>query len=195
MEAVLFGHTSSMCWHILGRIEIRRCGSYEVESWFVSGFCNTRDDSFTSPTPLKFSRIYGSLSPHRHLLARMDNLSPETRENIEKWGPYAGTAVVASVVTIGGVVMYSRFFKRFPTAESVPVRVIQNRGWIKGVVTRFVGWSIRDSNWLLVAKFRVHSVGDADNFRLYHTPGPLFLWRFPFRLRSIPTTGKGKRFS
>lgn len=28
-----------------------------------------------------------------------------------------------------------------------------------------------------------------DGFRLYHTPGPF--WRFPLKLRSIPTTPKG----
>ena len=35
----------------------------------------------------------------------------------------------------------------------------------------------------------VASVGDADNFRLYHTPG--VGWRFPLRFRRVPTLGKG----
>ena len=34
-----------------------------------------------------------------------------------------------------------------------------------------------------------YSVGDADNFRLYHTPGPL--WRFPLPLRRVPTQARG----
>lgn len=33
------------------------------------------------------------------------------------------------------------------------------------------------------------SVGDADNFRMYHTPG--IGWNWPFRFRTIPTTPKG----
>lgn len=32
-------------------------------------------------------------------------------------------------------------------------------------------------------------VGDADNFRMYHTPGPF--WRWPLRLRHLPVTPKG----
>ncbi|KAF7975978.1 hypothetical protein HWV62_8126 [Athelia sp. TMB] len=32
------------------------------------------------------------------------------------------------------------------------------------------------------------SVGDADNFRLYHTPG--FGWRWPLKFRRVPTAGK-----
>ena len=34
-----------------------------------------------------------------------------------------------------------------------------------------------------------HSVGDADDFRLYHTPG--FGWRWPFKIRRVPTRRKG----
>lgn len=34
-----------------------------------------------------------------------------------------------------------------------------------------------------------HSVGDGDNFRIYHMPA--FGWRWPMRLRKIPTSKKG----
>jgi len=33
------------------------------------------------------------------------------------------------------------------------------------------------------------SVGDADNFRLYHTPG--VGWSWPLKLRKVPKTTKG----
>lgn len=33
------------------------------------------------------------------------------------------------------------------------------------------------------------SVGDADNFRFYHTPG--IGWRWPLKFRRVPTTQKG----
>jgi endonuclease YncB( thermonuclease family) len=39
----------------------------------------------------------------------------------------------------------------------------------------------------------LRSVGDADNFRLYHTPG--FGWRGPFKFRHVPTTYRGTRSS
>jgi hypothetical protein len=33
------------------------------------------------------------------------------------------------------------------------------------------------------------SVGDSDNFRLYHIPGPG--WRWPLKLRKVPSAAKG----
>lgn len=33
------------------------------------------------------------------------------------------------------------------------------------------------------------SVGDSDNFRIYHTPG--IGWRWPLKFRRIPSTAKG----
>ena len=37
------------------------------------------------------------------------------------------------------------------------------------------------------------SVGDADNFRLYHTPG--FGWRWPIKFRIIPSKTKGNLYN
>lgn len=53
------------------------------------------------------------------------------------------------------------------TAEWVTPDVLQRRRWVRGVVT---------------------SVGDADNFRLYHTPS--FGWRWPLKFRRVPTLSK-----
>ncbi|KAF8312326.1 staphylococcal nuclease [Clavulina sp. PMI_390] len=88
----------------------------------------------------------------------------------EVWVPYLATAALASTATFGGLVAYKRFLKRFPDSKHIPAPLIARKGWIKGVVT---------------------SVGDADNFRIYHTPGPLFLWKAPFR--RIPTSTKELR--
>jgi len=52
---------------------------------------------------------------------------------------------------------------RLPSAEWLTPNILRRKPWITGVVT---------------------SVGDADNFRLYHTPG--FGWRGPFKFRHIP---------
>lgn len=68
----------------------------------------------------------------------------------------------------------------------VSAKDLESRRFIRGKVTRFVSWQYYGSfsaNWLMI------SVGDADNFRLYHTPG--FGWRLPFKFRSVPTTPKG----
>lgn len=54
----------------------------------------------------------------------------------EKWGPHVATAVAASTVTIGVMIIYKRFLKRFPASENVPAPLMARRGWIKGVVTR-----------------------------------------------------------
>jgi hypothetical protein len=60
------------------------------------------------------------------------------RRKDEEWALRAGTAVIASVVTLGGVAVYTRYLKRFPTSDVVPNSVIKRRKWIKGVVTRYL---------------------------------------------------------
>ncbi|XAO21657.1 hypothetical protein I312_100412 [Cryptococcus bacillisporus CA1280] len=81
-----------------------------------------------------------------------------------------GSAVGASALTLLGVMGYRRYWKRIKNADYVTSELLRRRAWIKGIVT---------------------SVGDGDNLRLYHTPGPFF--RYPFKIRSIPTTQKGLR--
>ncbi|KAI0041676.1 staphylococcal nuclease [Auriscalpium vulgare] len=79
----------------------------------------------------------------------------------------AAAFLVGAVTTGGGSAAYRRYFKRIPNSGWVSPNMLKRRRWIKGVVT---------------------SVGDADNFRLYHTPG--FGWRFPLKFRRIPSTTK-----
>ncbi|KAL1411318.1 putative endonuclease lcl3 [Vanrija albida] len=79
----------------------------------------------------------------------------------------AASASLAVLGTLGGVRVYRRFFKRIRNADSLSTAVLDKKPWIRGVVTR---------------------VGDGDNFRLYHTPGPF--WRYPFKLRRVPSTPK-----
>ncbi|KIY35607.1 mitochondrial protein [Cryptococcus gattii E566] len=81
-----------------------------------------------------------------------------------------GSAAGASALTLLGVMGYRRYWKRIKNADYVTSELLRRRAWIKGIVT---------------------SVGDGDNLRLYHTPGPFF--RYPFKIRSIPTTQKGLR--
>ncbi|KIY74133.1 nuclease [Cylindrobasidium torrendii FP15055 ss-10] len=79
----------------------------------------------------------------------------------------ATTFVVGAVTTLGGRSIYKRFFRRIQNTDWVTPGMVANKRWVKGVVT---------------------SVGDADNFRLYHTPA--FGWRGPLRFRRVPTTSK-----
>ncbi|KAG8989998.1 putative endonuclease lcl3 [Tulasnella sp. JGI-2019a] len=76
-------------------------------------------------------------------------------------------AACSSIATVSCIWTYRRYWKRIPNAESVPTKLIARRGWINGVVT---------------------SVGDGDNFRLYHTPG--LFWRWPIKLRHVPQAAK-----
>ncbi|KAG8887887.1 putative endonuclease lcl3 [Tulasnella sp. 332] len=102
-------------------------------------------------------------------------LDEETKATLESYGPTspaaqgALAAVCGSIATLGFLWTYRRYWKRIPNAEAVPASLIARRGWVKGIVT---------------------SVGDGDNFRLYHTPG--FFWRWPIKLRQVPQTAKGE---
>ena len=60
------------------------------------------------------------------------------RRKDEEWALRAGTAVIASVVTLGGVAVYTRYLKRFPTSDAVPNSHIKRRTWIRGIVTRYL---------------------------------------------------------
>ncbi|TFY56913.1 hypothetical protein EVG20_g8747 [Dentipellis fragilis] len=85
-------------------------------------------------------------------------------------------ALIAVAFVLGGATaiatgtVYKRFFKRIPNSEWITPDILARRRWIKGTVT---------------------SVGDADNFRLYHTPG--IGWRWPFKFRRVPTASRDLR--
>ncbi|KAG0693870.1 hypothetical protein DFH29DRAFT_785082, partial [Suillus ampliporus] len=71
------------------------------------------------------------------------------------------------VSTLGATSVYRRYFGRLRTVEWVTPDVFERRRWVRGVVT---------------------SVGDADNFRLCHTPA--IGWRWPLKFRRVPTLSK-----
>ncbi|KAK0483683.1 hypothetical protein IW261DRAFT_1464535 [Armillaria novae-zelandiae] len=74
---------------------------------------------------------------------------------------------IGAVTTFGGRRVYTRYFRRIQNGDWVTPDMIARKRWVKGVVT---------------------SVGDSDNFRLYHTPA--FGWRWPIKFRRVPTTAK-----
>ncbi|KZT36256.1 nuclease [Sistotremastrum suecicum HHB10207 ss-3] len=65
--------------------------------------------------------------------------------------------------TLAGAAVYRRYVKRIPNSEWITPVDLQKRRFIRGVVT---------------------SVGDGDNFRLFHTPG--LGWNWPLKVRRIP---------
>ncbi|KAI0944296.1 hypothetical protein AcW1_002042 [Taiwanofungus camphoratus] len=77
------------------------------------------------------------------------------------------TFILGSAIGISVVCVYGRFFKRIPNAEWVTPDMLAKKRWIKGYVT---------------------SVGDPDNFRVYHTPA--FGWRWPLKFRRIPSANR-----
>ncbi|KAI0669021.1 SNase-domain-containing protein [Trametes maxima] len=78
------------------------------------------------------------------------------------------TFLVGGATALGGYRVYARHFRRIRNGEWVTPEMLKKRRRVKGYVT---------------------NVGDADNFRLYHTPG--FGWRWPFKFRRIPSGRTG----
>ncbi|KAF8064227.1 hypothetical protein FPV67DRAFT_209983 [Lyophyllum atratum] len=78
------------------------------------------------------------------------------------------TFALGAFTAASTALLYARYGRRLRNAEWVTPDLFARNRWIKGVVT---------------------SVGDADNFRLYHTPA--LGWRWPLKFRRIPSTSKG----
>ncbi|ORY28499.1 hypothetical protein BCR39DRAFT_468219 [Naematelia encephala] len=129
--------------------------------------CTTNDErrrrvsAYTSHSPLEslYSIIPSFGSPAK---------SPSNSSILDDPAATALISAAASVaLTLGGIYGYRHFWRRIRNADYVTSSMLDRKKWIKGVVT---------------------SVGDGDNFRLYHTPGPFF--HYPLKFRSIPVTAK-----
>ncbi|KIM61809.1 hypothetical protein SCLCIDRAFT_121039 [Scleroderma citrinum Foug A] len=82
--------------------------------------------------------------------------------------PYTLVAFISgAMLGAGGTFVWRRWLVRIRTAEWVTPDILARKRWVKGVVT---------------------SVGDADNFRLYHMPS--IGWHWPFKFRHVPTLSK-----
>ena len=98
--------------------------------------------------------------------------------------------LVASSGHSGLVSHTSGTFDGYPTRNSSLRMLLQRRGGLKALLPGImyrprVLYATRGASFVLIL-----SVGDADNFRLYHTPG--LGWRWPLKFRSIPETTKGR---
>lgn len=97
-------------------------------------------------------------------LSRLYSSDPRAR-NLVLWT--AGLTAVISSAGIFSMTRAVRSFRRIPNADWFDPGILAARPLLRGVVTR---------------------VGDADNFRLYHTPG--LFWHWPLKLRRIPAAAK-----
>ena len=84
-----------------------------------------------------------------------------------------------------GSAVYRRYFRRIPNSDWVTPDILTSKRVLKGRVTRYTILFTRPQD----DKQILFSVGDNDNFRLYHTPG--FAWNWPLKLRRVPSTSKG----
>lgn len=81
--------------------------------------------------------------------------------------------------------IHSWFWPRFPTADDVPKKYIAEKRLIKGRVTKYVA---RSCSGYTAEFIYCHSVGDPDDFKLYHIP-------WPGRRPVVPTKRKGTQMS
>ncbi|KZP27968.1 nuclease [Athelia psychrophila] len=99
--------------------------------------------------------------------------SRDIRTQLSSYAQQIPAPALAFAFVFGGISLavaksvHKRYFRRLRNSDYINTDVIARKRWIKGVVT---------------------SVGDADNFRLYHTPG--FGWRWPLKFRRVPTLSK-----
>ncbi|EIN05748.1 nuclease [Punctularia strigosozonata HHB-11173 SS5] len=97
----------------------------------------------------------------------------EVDHAVEKLDGIPTPLLLFSAFALGAASTYAcihahrRFWRRLPNGDWITPEHFAKKRWIKGVVT---------------------SVGDADNFRLYHTPG--FGWRWPLKFRRVPSIAK-----
>jgi hypothetical protein len=114
------------------------------------------------------------------------DVSLQRVKDIHPHAPLVFVSVCSIVATFGFGFAYKRYIRRIPNAQFVSANAIAEKRWIKGVVTRYPCCSCLYKN---TRRLTFSSVGDADNFRLYHTPG--LGWRWPLKFRRIPETVKG----
>ncbi|KAK7203958.1 putative endonuclease LCL3 [Myxozyma melibiosi] len=89
-------------------------------------------------------------SPIQEISSRLSNDKPLLLlGSLMDTGNILPTLVLTSLIC-GSMAVYLRFLRRYKTAVDVPTRLYQTHGTIHG---------------------RIVSVGDADNFRVFHTPG------------------------
>jgi len=84
------------------------------------------------------------------------------------YDPLFAIAILStSIATLYGAAVYKRHFKRLSNAEWITPNLLTQQRWVRGIVT---------------------SVGDSDNFHVYHIPRPSWI-----RSLFVPQTAKALR--
>ncbi|KAF9560333.1 SNase-domain-containing protein [Agrocybe pediades] len=100
-----------------------------------------------------------------------DKRQGKLREQYDALPPSVAALVffsLGSVSALSAALVYRRYGRRVRNSDWVTPRLLTRKRWLKGVVT---------------------SVGDADNFRFFHTP-TLAGYTWPIKFRSIPSITK-----
>ncbi|KZV65278.1 nuclease [Peniophora sp. CONT] len=138
--------------------------------WLPWGSSSPNPSSGSKPKPEEIAKVAppspslndwtGSLPSEpsdypAYFAARLQSLPPEA---------LLVTFAVGGASVVGTTAVYRRYFRRIPNSGWVTPNILKTKKrWVKGYVTK---------------------VGDADGFRLYHTPS--IGWRWPFKFRFIP---------
>ncbi|KNZ71309.1 hypothetical protein J132_00049 [Termitomyces sp. J132] len=99
--------------------------------------------------------------------------------------------IVLSSISIGialtttSIAITKQYGRRIRNSDWVTPDMFRRRRWVRGVVTSSVYFLYLKK--MTLTRFFC-SVGDADNFRLYHTPPLGFRW--PFKFRRVPSINK-----
>jgi hypothetical protein len=142
-----------------------------------------------------------SISPSLREFEREVNEGLERTLNQLESMPVHLLALVAFTLggasSLGGAFLYVRYGRRIKNTDWITPDLFTRKRWIRGIVTVCVVSThiLYDHIVLTLLRLcycipKITSVGDADNFRLFHTPS-LGGWRSPFKFRRIPTSNKG----
>ncbi|KAL9710671.1 putative endonuclease lcl3 [Leucoagaricus gongylophorus] len=128
-----------------------------------------------------FSSIWPSKPPNDRLQQASTMESPQhksvqdAKEELEQQFIGLPVPLVALIFfglgfacSTGGALLYARYGRRIRNTDWIVPDYFEKNRWIRGVVT---------------------SVGDADNFRFFHTP-LLGGWHWPLKFRKVPTLNK-----
>ncbi|KAI0819808.1 SNase-domain-containing protein [Trametes gibbosa] len=133
-----------------------------MSSWFPWS-------SSKPPEPSKDSEnIANALDQHaKNMIKNTGDLFASLNTRVAGLPPHVliiSTFLLGGATTLGVKRFYVRYLRRIRNGEWVTSEVLARKRWTRGYVT---------------------SVGDPDNFRLFHTPGPA--WKWPLKFRRIPS--------
>ena len=174
--------------HING-YQIRRLGSWESTET-VTLPLSTPLRTMSNPLPLPWRKQDSTSTSQPNNFTAFLNDARTQFKDLPPSVVVLATFTLGSATAMSVAMIYKRFGRRIRNVDWVTPTLLNRKRWIKGVVTRSVVISLPLTcgyGNLLIVWFgqTIWSVGDADNFRLYHTPALGYSW--PLKFGRIPT--------